>query len=758
MNVSRYRFHLAPLARYCAAMVACLMLVLAACSSDKSPTRPEQKATTPGSTSSNATFSITISSDVAELTVGGEQIATLTINVRRLDTNQQPPNGAVVQVVTTLGSFSDGSQAVSAALTAGRAVVQLLPGDVSGTATVQASMQDSFSQLRLPIVGSTTFFAGAVSPSTGTPSGGETVTLRGQGFVAPVKVEFVVEASVGGASETRFVNTADVISVSPEAVQFVTPPSPVSVGVNETLIVDVRVTNKVGTPEEALQVLEGAFLYALGGSVLQPAVTALSPASGPNEGGTQVRVLGDGFEAPVQVLFGSGSAQSFSGLEAVIKSVSRNEMVVQTPAALGVGLDLRNSNVDVLVRNQSSGFTTVAPSAFRYGFLDGIAITSWAPGNAEYNVPGTIVTIFGSGFDEPVAVNLAGFAMPVVSVTGSEVVVRTVEITPNGCADTTGPVAVTNIETGDSASTGQFIFRVFEPIISSVSPASSPGPGGITASILGSEFEEPVRVTFDQGTGGSVPAVVQSVTNNEIRITIPAFQGDFNSEDCDENGDGTNGTRLLPTPVDIMVESVLTGCTDMLQQAFTYVPEDTTCQETLAAPEADFDFFAISGGAGFRFQFVSTSTGAVTWEWDFDNNGTVDSTQPDPQHDFPGAGSYPVKLRVTNGAGLSDEIIKQVDVADLPAPPPPPPPPPAPEANFTFFVLSQGAGTTVQFTNSSTNATIFRWDFTNDGTFDSTAENPQFDFGASGTYATRLRVTGTDGFTTDEIVKQVTVP
>lgn len=50
----------------------------------------------------------------------------------------------------------------------------------------------------------------------------------------------------------------------------------------------------------------------------------------------------------------------------------------------------------------------------------------------------------------------------------------------------------------------------------------------------------------------------------------------------------------------------------------------------------------------------------------------------------------------------------------------------------------------------------FEWDFQNDGTVDSTAESPTFDYGNAGTFTVRL--TGTNDFGTDTEIRTITVP
>jgi len=82
-------------------------------------------------------------------------------------------------------------------------------------------------------------------------------------------------------------------------------------------------------------------------------------------------------------------------------------------------------------------------------------------------------------------------------------------------------------------------------------------------------------------------------------------------------------------------------------------------------------------------------------------------------------------------------------------PPPPPPPPGAPTAGFTGTPTSGTAPLTVAFTDQSTGApTAWAWDFNNDGTVDSTAQNPTFTYNSAGTYTVTLKASNASGSNT----------
>jgi PKD repeat protein len=87
-----------------------------------------------------------------------------------------------------------------------------------------------------------------------------------------------------------------------------------------------------------------------------------------------------------------------------------------------------------------------------------------------------------------------------------------------------------------------------------------------------------------------------------------------------------------------------------------------------------------------------------------------------------------------------------------------PPPVNPPVADFAASPTSGPAPLQVQFTDQSTNfPTSWAWDFDNDGTVDSTAQNPTFTYTTAGTYSVALTATNEGGSNTKTKASLVTV-
>ncbi len=169
-----------------------------------------------------------------------------------------------------------------------------------------------------------------------------------------------------------------------------------------------------------------------------------------------------------------------------------------------------------------------------------------------------------------------------------------------------------------------------------------------------------------------------------------------------------------------------------------------------SAPTADFSADTTSGAAPLAVSFTDQSTGSPTsWAWDFDNDGSTDSTDQNPSHEYTDPGTYTVKLTSTNLTGSDTETkTDYITVTDGAV---------APTADFSADTTSGAAPLTVSFTDLSTNSpTSWAWDFDNDGSTDSTDQNPSHAYTATGTYTVKLTATNSAGSDTETKTDYIT--
>lgn len=547
--------------------------LVAGCSSDKpkTPTQPPATPVTPAPPQPGAALAITTSAGA--IPIGSTDPVQVTVSGRRTDNGTALPDGTAVTLRTTLGGFNSpgGAAEVNLTLVGGRATAALFPANTIGIAMLRAEKPAdgrygfAFAEAQVRFVEREVTYIQAVSPNVGSPNGGEIVEVLGGGFESPVRVVFgSAPAVVRAVSESR------ITVETPQLAGFSGTPTPVA----------VQVTARYGAPDQRSDSLANGFTYAASGGTLQPLVLSVTPASGPNEGGTNVVINGDGFEAPVQVFFGDR--------EAMVRNVTRTRIEAVSPPRANPNSG--PTPVDIRVVNLNSGLSHTLKDAFRYGTA--MFISSFGPGESPFS-GGVLVTIYGQGFAEPVAASLANYAQQVVSVSGTQVVVRTVAIPVTSCPSDNvvarGPAAVTNIETGEGATTQglEFMYTIQKPLLFGLAPTSGPQAGNTTVTLTGANFRAPVAVDFTVGSG-TYTGIVQAVSGCDangycttITVRTPALPNSAfgDSEDCDDNGDGYKGKKWVPVNASVLVRSLETGCdTKPLSNAFLFTPTDGSCR------------------------------------------------------------------------------------------------------------------------------------------------------------------------------------
>jgi hypothetical protein len=289
------------------------------------------------------------------------------------------------------------------------------------------------------------------------------------------------------------------------------------------------------------------------------------PSSGSNSGNTRVSIIGTGFSAPVQVFFGN--------VEAVVVNVSFSQIVVLSPPAFGAGSPNLNATVNVRVHEVNSGTDATLASAFRY--TPAVQIISFEGNNNQpIDGPFTPITIHGQGFEAPVKVSLGGFIAAVLSVSATEIQCLPLGATPNGCTDISGPMTVTNIDTGDSATGQIFIYsaKSSAPVIQSVTTPITPGApvngmvDGTTSTLVtvtGANLFNAVVSLGGQNLASSVNATGTILTFTAPPLTtVPGA--------C-PTGVTPPGPVPAGSPVDITITNGRTTCSTTFKGAIQYM-------------------------------------------------------------------------------------------------------------------------------------------------------------------------------------------
>jgi hypothetical protein len=555
--------------------VAALVLVFAGCKGE-SPTAPST-STTPPTTSTGGTTppasgaSVTVTVSNASPVVDSTSVVTATVTQ-----NGAPvPNGTAVEFRTNLGTFTEGNaQTVIRTTTNGVATATLTASTV-GTATVTATVGSTARSANVTFVArpvvtpppDTSARITGISPALGRPQGGEVLTITGVNFVAPVRVLFDF-----GAAGTK---EATVISVTPTQIQVLTPG--VDLGAGQQLQATIVLINAAGsTSEQRLTSAANAFTFQ--STVLTPKVTTVSPASGPIDGGTRVTIFGSGFQAPVQVFFGSAEAQ--------VINTTFDQIVVVSPTARdttpNAGTTLTGP-VDIRIININSATTVTATGVFRY--IPKMQITSFSPAFGSA-LGGTDVRIDGTGFNDPVAVDIAGVRAQVIRVSGTEILARTGAL-PSPCGTGVGGIIVTNIDNGDSATStsgggGAFSYVSVNPLITSVVGTSTPPivPGGTAQVTVLNPGVGQLGTAIVTGTFGDKPIVLSpnqvstGTGSHTFSFAIP-LNLTFATQAC--TASGVPGTQQVAATFPLTFTNSTTGCSNTNPQALTVNPPNSSC-------------------------------------------------------------------------------------------------------------------------------------------------------------------------------------
>ncbi len=239
---------------------------------------------------------------------------------------------------------------------------------------------------------------------------------------------------------------------------------------------------------------------------------------------------------------------------------------------------------------------------------------------------------------------------------------------------------------------------------------------------------------------------VQNIPSSNFTFSVDTLKVTFTNTSQGANtflwnfGDGNTSTAQNP------VHTYAQSGTYTVTLTSTNACGSNTSTKTVTVvgpPVAAFTADTTSGCAPLTVQFTSQALGNPTaFYWQFPGGTPDTSTAQNPVVTYNTPGYYDVTLVVTNALG-SDTLTKQ-NYIHIVAPP---------EAGFTVAT----SGFTATFTDTSSNANTYLWDFGDGNT--STAQHPEHTYSQDGTYTVTLIASGLCGVDTfSQSVTIVTPP
>lgn len=258
-----------------------------------------------------------------------------------------------------------------------------------------------------------------------------------------------------------------------------------------------------------------------------------------------------------------------------------------------------------------------------------------------------------------------------------------------------------------------------------------------------------------------------SIISKTIFVAPPATPSFTQSVDCDYNlkltstsqnaarlewfvnNEFISGANTITSPVHApggqeirLIAYDAAGCSKVLETivsmpanpapAFTPIEQQSCIQPSL------------SGCAPFNVKFENKTPGndITSIKWEFGDGGT--STADKPEHTYVNKGLFQVSLTAANSRGCSKTAIAFVIVENQ-----------APIADFVIDKNVACAGEEVKFTDKSTGADFWCWDF-GDGGKD-TGKEVIYKYGKPGTYSVTLYAKNAGCTTTKTIVNVITI-
>ncbi|HVZ38724.1 MAG TPA: IPT/TIG domain-containing protein [Candidatus Kapabacteria bacterium] len=317
-----------------------------------------------------------------------------------------------------------------------------------------------------------------INPTSGPASGGNTVTISGNGFMPGIRVAF-------GGQQVMQVNFISSTQLA------------VGVPAHAPGAVDVTITN----PDGSVATLRNAYTYV---PAPAPSVTSANPNMGPVAGGTPVTINGQNFMP--------GCVAKFGGMDARQTTyVNSTQVMAVTPTASGPGaVNVRVVNPD----GQGGGL----PNAFTYVMPAAPSVTSANP-NMGPVAGGTQVTINGQNFMPNCVAKFGGMDARQTTYVNSTQVMA---VTPTASGPGAVNVRVVNPDGQGGGLPNAFTYVMpAAPSVTSANPNMGPVAGGTQVTINGQNFMPNCVAKF----GGMDARQTTYVNSTQVMAVTPTASG-----------------------------------------------------------------------------------------------------------------------------------------------------------------------------------------------------------------------------------------
>ncbi|HEX5164078.1 MAG TPA: IPT/TIG domain-containing protein, partial [Thermomicrobiales bacterium] len=258
------------------------------------------------------------------------------------------------------------------------------------------------------------------------------------------------------------------------------------------------------------------FTYTLSGA-LGPAVSAVTPASGPTGGGTSVTITGSAFATGATVSIGGVAATA-------VTVVNATTITATTPAHAAGTADVTVTNPDGQRGILTNGYTFIPPVP---------AITGLTPSRGAL-AGGTVVTISGTAFTGATVVTFGGAAATFTVDSDTKITATS----PSHAAGIVDVVVTTAGGTSSTAPAARFEYFAQSVVsVTSIDPDLGSAAGGTNITISGSGFQTNATVSL----GGTTATNVVVVNATMITATTAAHSAGLVNVAV-TNPDGGQGT------------------------------------------------------------------------------------------------------------------------------------------------------------------------------------------------------------------------